>query len=36
MICGLEDKLLYRDEVKLGMLVNFGSYPLVTIERFAL
>ena len=36
MICGLEDKLLYRDEVKLGMLVNFGSCPRVTIERFAL
>ena len=36
MICGMEDKLLYRDEVKLGMLVNFGSCPRVTIERFAL
>ena len=32
----MEDKLLYRDEVQTRMLVNFGSCPRVTIERFAL
>ena len=40
IICAMEDKLLYRDEVYAiqGALfdVYFGSYPRVTIERFAL
>ena len=27
---------LRMTKCKLGMLVNFGSYPRVTIERFAL
>ena len=29
-------RYLRMTKCKLGMLVNFGSYPRVTIERFAL